>query len=90
MIDQIAGTTRAWESGQLGQDDSYACVADIDSAELDAALGLKLITLRLDQTLIDDLAILSVLHGQKGCQPLIRKVLADYVRSEKEQQKAQS
>ncbi|WP_206060512.1 hypothetical protein [Nitrincola alkalilacustris] len=83
MIDRIMGTTEAWETGRLGQDEQYAQVADIDTSELDAALGLQPITLRMSQDLIADLEDLAVLHGLKGSQPLIRRVLSDYVLEEK-------
>jgi len=74
--------TTDWESGALGRDmDSAAPVsAEIDHA-VDASLNLKLISIRLQEELIEQLKIIAAHHGI-GYQPLVRSYLHRCVREE--------
>ena len=64
-----------WDNGKLGQDAQHAKVYS-DTA--DTKLNLKLISCRLQETLIDDLKHISASKGI-SYQPLIRQVLTEYV-----------
>ncbi len=82
ILKHIEETAGDWESTRLGQDVAYAAVSDLDGKDLDAALGLKAISIRLPVTLIDDLKALSTFH-HIGYQPLIRDLLLRFVKAEK-------
>lgn len=71
----IKGSVENWESGKLGLSEEHAVQeTDEQLAELDDALELKLISIRLQKALIDQLKMISRFHGI-GYQPLIRDVL---------------
>ncbi len=70
-----------WETGELGASMEHAVAAPPElSAQVDAALGLAPIELRLD---IELLASLRSLAGQEGLieKALIRRILGDYVQA---------
>ena len=47
---QIENTTEAWESGELGRDIKHARVVDkVIGAQIDEALGLQMISIRLEK-----------------------------------------
>lgn len=72
---KIPGTPEAWESGALGEDEKHAHVADqATTNQIDEALGLQMISIRLDKTLIDSFKLLGQFHGV-GYQPLMRDAL---------------
>lgn len=51
---KISGTNDAWESGTLGESDSHIAIApDHISEEVDSAIGIKKITLRLPNNIFD-------------------------------------
>lgn len=77
---KIEGTIEAWENGDLGCDEEFARVTN-DSEEIDKALGLQMISIRLDISLIDDLKAIADLQGI-GYQPLIRTVLHRFTNAE--------
>ncbi|MGY0558032.1 MULTISPECIES: hypothetical protein [unclassified Lysobacter] len=71
-----------WESGKLGRDEAHVRVADSsEEAALDEALGLKLISVRLQSALIKDMKLIADYHGI-GYQPLMRDVLNRFARTE--------
>ncbi|SEG12668.1 hypothetical protein [Marinobacterium lutimaris] len=78
----IKGTDEAWDSGQLGQDPKHAKRSPIDNGALDEAVGLKSISVRMPNSLIDDLKAIAEINGL-GYQPLMKQVLTRFVESEK-------
>jgi len=72
----------AWESGEFGLDEAFIKVTDAaEAAEVDGALDLKMISIRLQNDLIKKLKLIAKYHGI-GYQPLIRDLLQRFVRSE--------
>lgn len=82
MTKKIKGTSSAWESGELGEDEKYAKKANVEESTLDEDLELQMISIRLQKSLIDDLKAFAKFEGL-GYQPLIRRLLTRYVDSEK-------
>lgn len=79
---KIESTSDAWESGKLGCDEAHVKVASPEAnLALDAATGLKPISIRLPESLIEELKVIAD-HNDIGYQPLIRKVLQRFTRSE--------
>ncbi|MBC7657316.1 MAG: hypothetical protein H7147_09110 [Frankiaceae bacterium] len=71
-----------WDSGALGRSDEHVVVAPADvEAALDDALCLQPISVRLQQSLIDDLKLIAKYHGI-GYQPLMRNALNRFARFE--------
>lgn len=81
-MNKIEGKVEAWESGELGRDESFVEVSSIDFDAIDEALELKSISIRMPQGLIDDLKDIGKIHGL-GYQPLIKQVLKRFVEAEK-------
>lgn len=77
-----------WDERRLGADPEHAQVASDISQELDAALELHPISIRLQKSLVENLKHLAVLHGL-GYQPLIRQILTRWVECEAKQMLAQ-
>ena len=72
----------AWESGKLGRDKKYAVAASKELGDqIDDALGLQMISIRLDKELIDTFKLLSSKY-QMGYQPLMREALKRFVDGE--------
>ena len=72
----------AWESGEYGLDEAFIKVTDAaEAAEVDGALNLKMISIRLQKDLINKLKLIAKYHGI-GYQSLIRNQLHKFVRSE--------
>ena len=79
---KILGTEEAWESGSLGEDERHARPASQETANhIDEALGLQLISIRLDKSLIESFKLLASFHGI-GYQPLMRDALKRFADSE--------
>lgn len=78
---KIPGTVEAWENGELGNDEEYAVVVPEASAEVDQALGLQAVSIRLQKSLIEDFKFLAQEHGI-GYQPLMREALRRFAESE--------
>ena len=71
-----------WESGALGLSDEHVVGASPDvEAALDDALCLQPISVRLQQSLINDLKLIAKYHGI-GYQPLMRNALNRFARFE--------
>lgn len=81
--DLIASTDDAWDSRELGSSEAHIKVSD-DLSEMDIndALGLHPISIRLNKSLLEDLKMIADLHGL-GYQPLIRQVLTRFADCEK-------
>ncbi|UTH72229.1 BrnA antitoxin family protein [Chromobacterium sp. IIBBL 290-4] len=78
----IDGDVDQWESGELGRSAEHATTASAQHAQdIDDALGLKSISIRLQANLIEDLKVLARLSGI-GYQPLARQILTRYVNDE--------
>lgn len=83
--DIYSADSDVWESGELGQDEKHVKKADVKfENELDGALDLQMISIRLQRKLIEDLKLISLAHGI-GYQPLIRDVLSRFVTHEVKQ-----
>jgi hypothetical protein len=81
-VTAIANTPEAWENGELGQSLEHAKVAPSKLAsEIDDALGLQMISIRLDKELIDMFKLLGGKY-QMGYQPLMREALKRFVDGE--------
>jgi hypothetical protein len=80
---KILDSDEAWDTGQLGRAAAYArpTTKETDRA-IDAALGLQLISMRLQKSLIEDLKAIASLNGI-GYQPLMRQVLKRFVDGER-------
>jgi hypothetical protein len=71
-----------WDTGELGRDEKFAERAPAElQEEIDAALELQMISIRLQKASIKDLKAIADYRGV-GYQPLIRDVLARWVRAE--------
>ncbi|NVD98416.1 CopG family antitoxin [Massilia sp. BJB1822] len=80
-IPQIPSTAQAWESGQLGRDPQYAVPAAPElRSQIDDALGMQLVSLRLPSELIEKLLQIAHMRGI-DYQPLIRHVLMEFANS---------
>lgn len=82
--DKIPDTEEAWETGELGRDATYAAVAETNDTEIDAAIDLQPISIRLNKSLIEDFKIIAGLNGL-GYQTLMRQVLRRFADCEKKQ-----
>lgn len=81
---KIVEPDEPWESREVGAQEEFVEVAPDISKELDAALDLHPISIRLQKSLVDNLKALAHLHGL-GYQPLVRQVLTRWVDSELKQ-----
>ncbi len=83
--EKILASDEAWETGQLGEDFGHAqpLKDDIES-QIDEALELQMISIRLQKSLLEDLKGIAALR-RIGYQPLIRQVLNRFVECEKKQ-----
>lgn len=81
---RIPSTDEAWEDGTLGRDEKFV-KADDKSHELQAliddSLQLKLISIRMKESLISDLKLIAKKEGL-GYQPLMKQVLERFVDAE--------
>ncbi|MEX2122369.1 MAG: hypothetical protein WD795_00620 [Woeseia sp.] len=82
---KIESTEEAWDSGKLGRDADFAKVSEaIKQSRVEKALGLKPISIRLHQAMIDDLKVIAEIH-RVGYQPLMRQILQRFIDCEKKQ-----
>jgi hypothetical protein len=71
-----------WDTGELGRDEKYvACAPPELKAEVEAALELQMISIRLQKDLIAELKLIADYRGI-GYQPLMRDVLGRFARAE--------
>lgn len=74
--------TNLWETGALGQSEQHVRVAtDAEMREVDDALELQMISIRLQKGLLEALKEIAKHHGV-GYQPMIRDLLDRFARSE--------
>jgi uncharacterized protein (DUF4415 family) len=79
---KIENSTEAWESGDLGGDLKHAKVVDKKiGTQIDEALGLQMISIRLEQDLIESFKLLGTKYDM-GYQPLMREALKRFVEGE--------
>jgi hypothetical protein len=82
MQAEPTNTAEDWESGALGQSEEYVKVAGGKiSSEIDEALGLQMISIRLSKGLIESYKLLGAKHGM-GYQPLMREALKRFADGE--------
>lgn len=80
---KIDSSDEAWDSGELGQDFEHAeVITDDFDAQIDDALELQQISIRLQKSLIDDFKAIASLSGM-SYQPLMRQVLNRFADCEK-------
>jgi predicted DNA binding CopG/RHH family protein len=73
----------AWDSGQLGRNAEFVRVsAGLDESKIDQAIGLTPVSIRLQQSLIEDFKVIAKFNGI-GYQPLMRQVLTRFAEAEK-------
>jgi len=84
--ERIEGTEEAWdENGPLGNDFAHVKpLKEEDNGQIDESLGLQLISIRLQKSLIEDFKAIAALR-RVGYQPLMRQVLNRFVECEKKQ-----
>jgi hypothetical protein len=91
-------STDPWDTGELGRSEEHVKRAPAELVEeIDTALALQMISVRLKKETIKDMKSIAEYRGI-GYQPLIRDVLAQFVRAElalivreiQEQKKAKS
>lgn len=80
--DKILASDEAWDTGQLGDDAEHVKAIEQDDAQIDEALELQLISIRLQKSLIEDFKALAALNGM-SYQPLMRQVLTRFADCEK-------
>ena len=75
-------TADVWESGDLGRDIKHARAADKNrGSQIDDALGLQMISIRLEKDLIESYKLLGTKYDM-GYQPLMREALKRFVEGE--------
>lgn len=71
---------KLWESGQLGASEEHVKpVSPERTKEIQDALGLQPVTVRLQKELVEQLKVMAKKEGL-GYQPFIRHILTRYVR----------
>ncbi|MFD1121860.1 CopG family antitoxin [Methylophilus flavus] len=80
--DKILGTEEAWDTDALGNEDDYVRVASAEITEqIDEALCLQSISIRLEKSLIEEFKVLAEFHDV-GYQPLMRDALKRFAKAE--------
>ncbi|VFR81038.1 hypothetical protein RAN3_2508 [plant metagenome] len=81
--DRILDTEEAWDSGELGRSEEFVAVAPEDDTQIiEEALCLRPISIRLEQSLINDFKKIAELNGL-AYQPLMRQALRRFADHEK-------
>lgn len=81
QVEKIESTEEAWEEGRLGLDENSVRVSDTKIEDLDDALELKLISIRLRKQVINDLKAIATIEGV-GYQALIKQLLDRFIAGE--------
>ena len=71
-----------WESGKLGRSEEFVRKSNNNGEMLDDKLGLQMISIRLQKSLIEDLKDIAEINGI-GYQPLMKQILKRFVDAEK-------
>ncbi|MDO5073157.1 MAG: CopG family antitoxin [Neisseria animaloris] len=74
--------TEKWENGELGCSEEYAKASNFTVEDLQKAIELQPISLRINKDLLEDLKQMAKIHGI-GYQPLIKQILRRFVDGEK-------
>lgn len=78
----IPGTAEAWEDGTLGKSDAHVRKTPQEmEQQIDEALGLQAISIRLPKATIEVYKNLAKMHGV-GYQPLMRDAICRWADSE--------
>ena len=81
-ITKVKNTAEAWESGEFGRDIKYAKAVEKKMGnQIDEALGLQMISIRLEKDLIESYKLLGTKYDM-GYQPLMREALKRFVEGE--------
>jgi predicted DNA binding CopG/RHH family protein len=81
--EELNNESDAWDRGDLGRSVEYAKPSSKEfDAEIDEALGLQPITIRLQRPLIAELKAMAKENGL-GYQPFVRLVLTQYVKEKR-------
>lgn len=81
-MSKIRGSAENWETGKLGLSHENAALASAEeTAAIERAVGMQLISMRLPRTLIDTLKEIAKHHGI-GYQPMVRDLLTRFAVSE--------
>lgn len=81
-IIKVKNTAEAWESRELGREIKYAIAVDKKiGTQIDDALGLQMISIRLEKDLIESYKLLGTKYDL-GYQPLMREALKRFVEGE--------
>jgi len=81
-LTEIKGTAEAWESGALGRDAAHATRVPAElEQQIDDALDLQMISIRLPKELIEDFKMIAQYH-KLGYQPLMRDALKRFATAE--------
>lgn len=84
-MSKILGTEEAWDTKELGFDEQFIAKSTYSSEEdINDALNLQPISIRLQKGLIENLKTIAELNGI-GYQPLIRQALTRFVECEMKQ-----
>lgn len=84
MSNKIESTDDNWDDGTLGTSLEHAALSASSSIDIDEAMAMQSISIRLDKSLIDDLKLIADINNL-GYQPLIRRYLTRIVDSEMKQ-----
>ncbi|EEO27723.1 hypothetical protein OFAG_00876 [Oxalobacter formigenes HOxBLS] len=80
---KIKGTCEAWEDGFLGREAEHAVkISKEKENDIEEALGMKMISIRLPADLIQAFKDISEFRGVSGYQPLMRDALKRFADSE--------
>ena len=87
MTDQtILTSVEAWEEGVLGTNENFVKVADAALTDaIDSAVGTQMISVRMQQSMIDDLKAIAAMNGGMGYQTLMKQALQRFIDCEKKQ-----
>jgi len=81
-ITKVKNMAEAWESGEFGRDLKYAKALEKKIGnQIDEALGLQMISIRLEKDLIESYKLLGTKYDM-GYQPLMREALKRFVEGE--------
>lgn len=79
MAKKIESTEEAWDERTLGASEDHVIAAgDEHVVELDDALGMQSISIRLPKPMIEHYKLIAHFHGV-GYQPLMRDVMARFI-----------
>ena len=79
MID----TTDAWDNRELGADENFVGVADVDEDLIDQAAGMTQVVIRMPIAMVHDLeSIAAHSNGGMRYQALIKHILAVFIEAQ--------